>query len=74
MKNQRACNNMPIYPQMPYPVPMMPYNYQQTDTIDSRISALEQQVNSLEQRVSRLESGNNSNTYNKYNDSNYYMV
>lgn len=85
MKNTRNCNsNYPVYPQMggmvpPYGAPMMPnYNYndlgntQQTQQINN----LEQQVNMLEQRVTRLENMNNANgqNYNKYNDSNYYMV
>lgn len=88
MRNTRDCkgnNNYPIYPVVPpYGMPM--YNgfngagmngFNNTGMVsglDQQLSALEQQVNSLEQRVNRLENMNQSNNYNKYNDSNYYMV
>ena len=54
-----------------------------SNTIEQQISNLEQQLNQLDQRVTRLErqymnnnmnNNMNSNNYNKYNDSNYYMV
>ena len=80
MKDKRNCN-------MPYPMyqpPMMvpPYGYPMnmngnSQDVMSQINNLEQQINLLDQRVSRLESLNTGNTttnYNKYNDSNYYMV
>ena len=48
-----------------------------TNTYEQQINNLEQQLNVLDQRVTRLERNiNNSsnNNYNKYSDSNYYMV
>ena len=48
-----------------------------TNTIEQQLSNLEQQINLLDQRVTRLEklnSNTTTNNYNKYNDSNYYMV
>ena len=82
--------NYPIYPafqnfQSPMMIPPMEYpNYQplpnynnsiSTNTIEQQINNLEQQINLLDQRLTRLEKQNlNNNNYNKYNDSNYYMV
>lgn len=89
MKDKRNCNNQgyPIY-QPPMMVPPFGYpanypNYQGVsnmqpntyNTSDQQINNLEQQINLLDQRVTRLEKlNNNTNNYNKYNDSNYYMV
>ena len=79
MKDKRNCNmSYPIY-QPPMMIP--PYGYPanmggNSMDVNSQINNLEQQINLLDQRVSRLESlGSNTTTnYNKYNDSNYYMV
>lgn len=82
-------NSYPIY-QQPMMVPPMgyPINYSQpiqggmmngiaTNTFEQQLNNIEQQINLLDQRITRLEKMNinttNSN-YNKYNDSNYYMV
>ena len=75
MKEKRNCNQAyPMYgmPQMIPPMPIYPNTYQNTFDINS----LSDKINSLEERVSRLEKIvlNNNNNYNKYNDSNYYMV
>ena len=47
-----------------------------SNTIEQQINNIEQQLNLLDQRVTRLErtNTNSNNNYNKYNDSNYYMV
>ena len=48
-----------------------------TNTIEQQLNNLEQQINLLDQRITRLEKLNSNataNNYNKYNDSNYYMV
>lgn len=87
MKDKRNCNtNMyPVYqaPMMlpPYSMGMQPnyQNYQPNNLFSSnteqQINNLMQQINLLDQRITRLEKGNNTtNNYNKYNDSNYYMV
>lgn len=81
MKSSRNCNsNYPVYPQPmimpPYGMPAMPnYNGVNSNIVEQQLNNLEQQINLLDQRVSRLESMNTNNTnYNKYNDSNYYMV
>ena len=90
MKDKRNCNNNMNYPVYPAPMmmPQMGYpNYQpfpnimnsgiQANTYEQQINNLEQQINLLDQRITRLEKqymNNNSNNYNKYNDSNYYMV
>ena len=86
MKDKRNCNNTgyPIY-QQPMMVP--PFGYpqgiqapyqagQQFNSYDQQLNNIEQQLNLLDQRVTRLETlGTNTTTnYNKYNDSNYYMV
>ena len=86
MKDKRNCNNnmnYPIYPQ-PMMMPPMGYpNYQpynnynggvSTNTIEQQLNNIEQQINLLDQRVTRLEKATMNNNYNKYNDSNYYMV
>lgn len=63
-----------------YPPNMMGINNMNSisnNTIEQQINNLEQQINLLDQRVTRLEklnSTNSSTNYNKYNDSNYYMV
>lgn len=90
MKDKRNCNNnmnYPIYPPFQAPMMMPPMGYQNypnyqnynngisNNTIEQQINNLEQQINLLDQRITRLEKINtNSNNYNKYNDSNYYMV
>lgn len=88
MKDKRNCgsNNYPIYqppmmvPPVGYPIGyqnMYPQNYGSvtSNTLEQQISNLEQQINMLEQRVNRLEKMNNTNNnFNKYNDSNYYML
>lgn len=82
--------NYPIYPapqnfQSPMMMPPIGYpNYQtypnyagelSNNTIEQQINNLEQQINLLDQRITKLEKQNtNMNNYNKYNDSNYYMV
>ena len=82
MKDKRNCNNQsyPVYTQ-PMIVPPMgyPINYQYPPNLqniqDQQLNNIEQQINILDQRITRLEkANNNSNSYNKYNDSNYYMV
>ena len=87
MKDKRDCNmNYPIY-QQPMMVPPMgyPVNYfgqrggipnNTQNNYDQRLNNIEQQLNLLDQRVTRLENlgTNNTTNYNKYNDSNYYMV
>ena len=79
MKDKRNCNNTsyPMYGGMipPYQVPM--FNPLPINTYENQINNLEQQLDLLDQRVTRLEKLNlntNQTTYNKYNDSNYYMV
>ena len=90
MKDKRNCNNNMNYPVYggPMMVPPMGYpNYQgipnfntgmTTNTFEQQINNLEEQLNLLDQRITRLErqymNMNNNNNYNKYNDSNYYMV
>jgi len=89
MKEKRNCNNnmnYPVYPQYqpPFMGPMPFPNYQtypnfnnniSQNTIEQQINNLSEQINLLDQRVTRLEKMNlNNNSYNKYNDSNYYMV
>ena len=86
MKDKRNCSNNMNYPvyQQPMMVPQFGYPnmYQQpfmsggitTNTYDQQINNIEQQINLLDQRITRLEKMNNNNNYNKYNDSNYYMV
>ena len=84
MKDKRNCNsnNYPIYQQPMIMQPMgYPVNYQTgipnfnpTISIEQQINNLEQQINLLEQRINRLEKSNTNTNYNKYNDSNYYMV
>lgn len=85
--NMGGMNNYPIYqPQMMVP-PMgypMPGNFQggmmggvSTNTFEQQLNNIEQQINLLDQRVTRLEKLNTNtttNNYNKYSDSNYYMV
>lgn len=86
MKDKRNCGmNYPVY-QPPVMVPPMgmPYGGYQSpmeiggissNTYEQQINNLEQQINLLDQRVTRLEKSSNTTTnYNKYNDSNYYMV
>ena len=89
MKDKRNCNqnmNYPVYPGMMVP-PMGYPNYGpfpnfnggvSSNTVEQQISNLEQQLNQLDQRVTRLErqymNNNSNNNYNKYNDSNYYIV
>jgi len=78
-----------MVPPMGYPAQMpsmmggMPSNMQTipggitSNTIEQQLNNIEQQINLLDQRVSRLEklgSNTTTNNYNKYNDSNYYMV
>lgn len=73
MKDKRNCNQAyPMY-QQPMMIQPIPNIYQNTYDINS----IDQRLNMLEERVSRLEklvSNNTNNNYNKYNDSNYYMV
>ena len=65
----------PNYPQMPNYQGMPNYNQGiTTNTFEQQINNLEQQINLLDQRVTRLEKATMNNNYNKYNDSNYYMV
>lgn len=48
-----------------------------SNTLEQQLNNIEQQINLLDQRVTRLEKLNNNtttNNYNKYSDSNYYMV
>lgn len=48
-----------------------------SNTFEQQLNNIEQQINLLDQRVSRLEklsSNTTTNNYNKYSDSNYYMV
>lgn len=83
MKDKRNCTNpsYPVYNQ-PMPVPPMgfPMNYQYPinfqNTLEQQLNNLEQQLNILDQRITRLEkiNPNNQTSYNKYNDTNYYMV
>ena len=74
MKDKRNCNGaypmygMPMVPQMPIPTPYQ--NTYDINNIDQRLNMLEERINRLE----KLVSSNNNNNYNKYNDSNYYMV
>ena len=87
-RNCNSNMNYQVYPQpmmvppmgMPNCQPFPNYNGGITsNTFGEQINNLEQQLNLLDQRVTRLERqymnnmSNNSN-YNKYNDSNYYMV
>ena len=80
MKDKRNCmNNYPMYPNMMMPpmYPMPPANMVGTNTIESQLNSIQQELNTLDQRISRLEklnSNTGNTTYNKYNDSNYYMV
>ena len=82
MKDKRNCgmNNYPIYPNMMMPPmypPMMPNNMVGTNTIEQQLNNIQQEINTLDQRITRLEKMNSTSsntTYNKYNDSNYYMV
>lgn len=87
MKDKRNCNSgIPMYqqPMMIPPVgyPIYPNAYQgnipggiTSNTFEQQLNNLEQQINLLDQRVSRLEKLNaTNNNFNKYNDSNYYMV
>lgn len=86
MKDKRNCNNnmnYPIYPnfQTPMMIPpvgyqnYIPYNNTPSNGFEQQLNSLEQQITQLEQRITRLEKLNMNNTnYNKYNDSNYYMV
>ena len=44
---------------------------------ESQLNNIQQEINTLDQRITRLEKMNSTSsntTYNKYNDSNYYMV
>ena len=85
MKDNRNCNqNYPVYqpmmvPPMGYPVNYFDGMYQNNTNTSDELNNLKTRLNNLENRVSRLESmGTTSNTttnnYNKYTDSNYYMV
>ena len=81
MKDKRNCmNNYPMYPNMMMPPmypPMMPNNMVGSNTIEQQLNSIQQELNTLDQRISRLEKMNSTSsntTYNKYNDSNYYMV
>ncbi len=90
MKDKRNCNsnmNYPIYggqmvvPPMGYPAMpnMMGMPIQggvSSNTFEQQLNNIEQQINLLEKRVTRLEnlSNNSTTNYNKYSDSNYYMV
>ena len=73
MKDKRNCNQAyPMY-NTPMMMPPIPNIYQNTYDINN----IDQRLNMLEERVSRLEklvSNSTNNNYNKYNDSNYYMV
>lgn len=88
MKDKRNCNNNMNYPVYPGPMMGMPMGYPNlpyynggvsSNTLEQQINSLEQQINLLDQRITRLEksymnTNSNMNNYNKYNDSNYYMV
>ena len=83
MKDKRNYNgaNYPIYqqpmmiPPMGYPVGYSnPYQDLNPNVYEQQINNLEKQINLLDQRVTRLEKLNSNINYNKYNDSNYYMV
>lgn len=87
---RNCANNMnyPVYhpqmmvPPMGYPAyPMQGYqqNFNTSNmgnTFEQQLSNLEQQINLLDQRITRLEklNANTTNNFNKYSDSNYYMV
>ena len=80
MKDKRNCmNNYPVYPNMMMPpmYPMMQNDMIGSNTIEQQLNSIQQELNTLDQRITRLEKLNsttNNTTYNKYNDSNYYMV
>ena len=82
MKDNRNCNqNYPLYqpmmvPPMGYPVNYFDGMYNPNNNYSDEISNLKNKLNNLESRVSRLENMGNTNTtnFNKYSDSNYYMV
>ena len=81
MKDKRNCsiNSYPMYPNMMMPpmYPMPPANMVGTNTIEQQLNSIQQELNTLDQRITRLEKMNSTSsntTYNKYNDSNYYMV
>ena len=83
MKDKRNCNNMsyPAYqpmmvPPMGYPVGYPGMMNNSSNNIEQQLNNIEQQLNILDQRITRLENlgSNNTTNYNKYNDSNYYMV
>ena len=88
MKDNRNCNQgYPVYqpmmvPPMGYPVNYFDGMYQSGNSnndFSNEINNLRNKINNLENRVSRLESmsnttTNNTTNYNKYTDSNYYMV
>lgn len=78
MKKERNCGYMgPNIPMMAYQ-PMMVaqpnigYNQPYSNGVD--IASIEQRLNNLEARISKLENNNINKSYNKYNDSNYYML
>ena len=89
-RNCNNNSNYPIYPGFqnfnnPMMVPPMGFpNYQafpnfnqgvNTNTIEQQINNLNEQITLLDQRLTRLEKQYiNSSNYNKYSDSNYYMV